>query len=666
MKKILLFAIGLFSIAAVSAQVQQAPVQLKTIVPSSEATYQTVNHTTNNNAQFRGGDEFFCEDFSNGYDGNNPYGAWTTFDDAALGDVWENGGPGLSNGQYSSEAALASTTGSNGYALFDADGYNTDNDLYAGGLPPGITGYLTSPIIDMSLLNSAVVSWEQFFRYCCFDMSPITLEVTVDGGSSWTLFAAHGDFTPDANVGSVNGQEVSIDISCVAAGQSEVQIRFAYNSSLADIYNDFGASYSVYFWAIDDVCISANPNADDIAINQVVNGDIFEIWEYYATPMDQAVTAGNGGLLVGTIFENAGTTDISAATLTIEILDETQANVLNTTVVEDVTILSPTNPSVCPSMEDTMYVSTGWVPSEIGTYWIRSTMNNGEVVDATEDNNTMMKKIIYTEDQYGHDDRDAIDFELRPPSAEGGIYEPHGWGNFYTFPNEGSSAYGVNVMFGTHCNDGFDVQVRLYTVDGALATSDYEEFFFFIDEDMIPSNSADMLTVHLEFGDEVEMDSEAIYFVGIMLADEGEEDMTIRAEEFIDTDFSSRMFQVTDDENWFSLGAIPSVRLVLGSHIPIDDSVDELAAANGITIFQNMPNPANDMTVVNYKLEESKEISFEIHDITGKLVQTINQGTQASGSHLITFDLKNMADGIYNYTMIADGIRITKKMVVGK
>ncbi|MBL7943024.1 MAG: hypothetical protein JNM00_09675, partial [Flavobacteriales bacterium] len=33
------------------------------------------------------GKEFFCEDFANGFDGNNPYGAWT-FEDSGDNTIW--------------------------------------------------------------------------------------------------------------------------------------------------------------------------------------------------------------------------------------------------------------------------------------------------------------------------------------------------------------------------------------------------------------------------------------------------------------------------------------------------------------------------------------------------------------------------------------------------
>jgi len=658
MKKIILLFSGILAIVSLNAQ-QNVVVQL-TVATAAEIENSIVKPS---NANFqKGGSEIFCEDFSNGYAGNNPYGAWTATDNGALGDVWEDGDASLSNGQYSTEPGLSSTTSANGYALFDADGYNTENNLYPA--TPSLTGYLTSPTINMSDLNSVVVSWEQYFRYCCYDFSPFTLQVSTDGGATWTLFDAHGDFTPDANVGSPNGQNVSVDISCVAAGQSAVNFRFAYNSELADIYETYGDGYSTYFWAIDDVCVSENPTLNDIIIDEVVNGDIFNLWEYFATPMEQKITEADGGLLVGTIMKNSGPTDIDNATLTIEILNEDLSTVLSTTVTENVSLLSPSNPMNCPSQKDSTYVSTGWEPDAIGVYWIRSTIGVDGVVDESPDNNTMMKKIEYTASQFGHDDRTGSQIELRAIETDG-VLEPHGWGNIYHMSYDGSIAYGVNVMFGRHTEDNITVQVRFYQIEGgtALADTDFNEFFFDIAPSMIPSNSQGMIMTHLEFDDPIELEAGGVYFVGITFPDEGDQELTIRAEDVLDTDFSSRVFRViAGDEYWFSMDQVPTVRMVLQSTV----SVDEIAKPYTFSLTQNSPNPANDQTTVNYNLKKAEHVLFKIHDITGKLIQTLDQGTQTIGDHSITIDLNDLAEGVYEYTMIVNDKKITKKLIVGK
>ena len=76
--------------------------------------------------------------------------------------------------------------------------------------------------------------------------------VSNDGGSTWTTFDAHGTF-----IESANRLRECIDyfgrISCVAANNADVQVRFSYLQA-----PETGDAYNHYYWGIDDVTISEN------------------------------------------------------------------------------------------------------------------------------------------------------------------------------------------------------------------------------------------------------------------------------------------------------------------------------------------------------------------------------------------------------------------------
>ena len=67
----------------------------------------------------------------------------------------------------------------------------------------------------------------------------------------------------------------------MAAYQSEVQIKFTYQQA-----PETGNAYSHYYWGIDDVVITSNPNANDLEIVQLTNGDIWNVWGR-VTPIDE-------------------------------------------------------------------------------------------------------------------------------------------------------------------------------------------------------------------------------------------------------------------------------------------------------------------------------------------------------------------------------------------
>lgn len=96
----------------------------------------------------------------------------------------------------------------------------------------------------------------------------------------------------------------------------------------------------------------------------------------------------------------------------------------------------------------------------------------------------------------------------------------------------------------------------------------------------------------------------------------------------------------------------------------LNASIDELS--NGAKIEQNYPNPTNGMTTVKYSLEEAAEISFEVIDITGKVVFASNEGNKSNGVHVIDIDTKDFNAGVYFYSVIVNGSKLTKKMTVSK
>jgi len=85
----------------------------------------------------------------------------------------------------------------------------------------------------------------------------------------------------------------------------------------------------------------------------------------------------------------------------------------------------------------------------------------------------------------------------------------------------------------------------------------------------------------------------------------------------------------------------------------------------GIQLSQNYPNPsANGITVINYALNQNFDnVTLELMDINGKLIETVNEGSKVIGNY--TIQLQNhLAAGTYIYSLKADGFRFTKKMIV--
>ena len=96
----------------------------------------------------------------------------------------------------------------------------------------------------------------------------------------------------------------------------------------------------------------------------------------------------------------------------------------------------------------------------------------------------------------------------------------------------------------------------------------------------------------------------------------------------------------------------------------VDQNVGVAEYYNGMKL-QNTPNPTNGATTINYELESNcDDVVLTIYDMTGRVVTTVNEGSQAAGAHRVDFDATEMAAGQYIMSLTADGKNITKMMTV--
>lgn len=90
----------------------------------------------------------------------------------------------------------------------------------------------------------------------------------------------------------------------------------------------------------------------------------------------------------------------------------------------------------------------------------------------------------------------------------------------------------------------------------------------------------------------------------------------------------------------------------------------EQLEANGFTLHSLMPNPANIETNINFELATNAEVRFDVIDMNGRLVKSVNLGNQAAGKTAYTLNTSDLATGIYNVVMRANNSVFTKKLSV--
>jgi hypothetical protein len=92
--------------------------------------------------------------------------------------------------------------------------------------------------------------------------------------------------------------------------------------------------------------------------------------------------------------------------------------------------------------------------------------------------------------------------------------------------------------------------------------------------------------------------------------------------------------------------------------------LEESPEASAATVSQNFPNPFSSISFVTVNLSQKSNLVMEIYDITGQLVQSNDYGILGTGGHKIEIDAAELSPGVYFYSVHANNLKITRKMIV--
>jgi len=76
------------------------------------------------------------------------------------------------------------------------------------------------------------------------------------------------------------------------------------------------------------------------------------------------------------------------------------------------------------------------------------------------------------------------------------------------------------------------------------------------------------------------------------------------------------------------------------------------------------PNPVNDFATIRYNMESNSNVDFQIFDLQGKLVKTINLSNQQAGANEVAIDASTFSAGTYLIRMTAGSQQASSKFVV--
>lgn len=81
---------------------------------------------------------------------------------------------------------------------------------------------------------------------------------------------------------------------------------------------------------------------------------------------------------------------------------------------------------------------------------------------------------------------------------------------------------------------------------------------------------------------------------------------------------------------------------------------------------QNYPNPFNSTTNIRYSIPQSGRVTLTVYDIMGRVVAVLLDKYQEAGSYDMIFQAKDLASGIYFYTLTSKNFTASKKLILLK
>lgn len=336
-------------------------------------------------------------------------------------------------GAYSSSmGAIASTTASNGFGLYDSDALSVSYT----NVQDATLAY-NNPI-DCSMYQNVNIQFESNYRK--FNDS-IFIEVSNDN-INWDRYEVHGDYT--TNTSSANPENVSLNISPTAGGQTTVWFRFRFEG----VWD--------YAWMVDDVAFAETP--DNLV---TIDAETFGGWwigyqtvgglgiDYTLNPMEQ-VTA--NPYRFEAAIANQGVNSQNNVTMHVDVLNDGGTSVYS----------GSSNPITLYSMmQDTFATTTQFTPSTMGYHQINFWASS----DSFPTTDTIGRGTIVTDTVYGVD----FDWNSDGQNGEGGYYlgrECGGQvlGNVFDIYSDTKA---TSISF--HVNDqsvpGAELKVVLYEVD---------------------------------------------------------------------------------------------------------------------------------------------------------------------------------------------------------
>ena len=98
----------------------------------------------------------------------------------------------------------------------------------------------------------------------------------------------------------------------------------------------------------------------------------------------------------------------------------------------------------------------------------------------------------------------------------------------------------------------------------------------------------------------------------------------------------------------------------------IPDPTEDNAKPKEFALRQNMPNPFNPVTVINYELPLDAHVWLTVYNMLGQEVVTLADQDEQAGYHTAVFNASNVASGVYFYRFKAEQVNVMTPQIFTK
>jgi hypothetical protein len=84
------------------------------------------------------------------------------------------------------------------------------------------------------------------------------------------------------------------------------------------------------------------------------------------------------------------------------------------------------------------------------------------------------------------------------------------------------------------------------------------------------------------------------------------------------------------------------------------------------TLGQNLPNPFNPTTVINFAIPQTARVRLTVYNMLGQEVAVLVDGNLNAGNHTAVFDARGLSSGLYFYSIDSGKFHQVRKMTLLK